>query len=299
MPGLFDRDMTSMDSRKQIIQRVFDTRSENGFWKVICPSDKYYPECLHYVPTYTSTLWTLILLAEVRCDANDQRVKGSLQAIQNQFFNSESGIYCIGKHHFPIPCLNGNMIYLDSYFNGKPGPMSLKALDFFAENQRFDDGVYHSAPNKYCSNKSCYGKHTCYWGITKLLKGISFIPESCRTPETRLLLKRCIDFVLLHKVCYSSRREGKLLALKIDALTFPSMYKSDFLEILWLLKRENVRSPDLIHSLQLLRSKQKADGNWHLERQIHHMVASAGSLNNPNPFISERAEEVLEFYSDL
>ena len=31
----------------------------------------------------------------------------------------------------------------------------------------------------------------------------------------------------------------------IDNLTFPNMYKSDFLEILWLLKREKVQSEKL------------------------------------------------------
>ena len=288
-----------MENRQQIIQRVFEARGENDFWKMIGQSDKYYPECLHYVPAYSSTLWTFILLAELRCNASDQRIKAPLKAIQDHFFYPEYGIYCIGKNHFPIPCLNGNMIYLDCHFNGQPGEMSLKALEFFATHQRFDDGTYETAPNKYCSNTSCFGKHTCYWGVTKLLKGLSFIPGTCRTEDTTKLLKKCIDFVLLHKVCFSSRREGKLISQKVDALTFPNMYRSDYLEILWLLKRENINTPDLIPALQLLKSRKNEKGTWNLERQVHNMVVSVGHLDRPNQFITERAQEVIEFYRDL
>lgn len=285
-----------MAYHQKIIDRIFAAQQENGFWKTLPESHKYYPEYMHYVPNFKSTLWTLILLADLRHYQDDVRVQKPLKAIKEHFFDPEYGIYSLKEDHFPIPCLNGNMIYIDTYFNGSPGRRSLQALNFFYENQRFDDGTYIVEKNEFCSNTSCYGKHTCYWGVVKLLKGISFIPREARTDQIIDLLDRCIDFVLLHKVCFSSHKDDKIMIKHMDKLTFPNMYKSDFLEILWLLKREQVKSEVLDPALDLLQSKQQPDETWHLERKVNNMATSIGQINRPNPFITHRAQEVLEYY---
>ena len=85
---------------------------------------------------------------------------------------------------------------------------------------------------------------------------------------------------------------------KIDKLTFPNMYKSDFLEILWLLKREKVQSKKIKSAIELLKGKKLLDGNWNLERKIHNMIISIGDVDKPNQFISKRATEVLEYYDE-
>lgn len=281
------------------MDNIFEAQGDNGFWKMLSESDKYYPDYQHYVPSFKATVWTLILLADLGCDSNEQRVEKPLKEIQNHFFDPNFGIYSLKEDHFPIPCLNGNMIYLDCYFNGMPSQKSLKALSFFSKYQRFDDGSYEAEKNKFCSNTSCYGKHSCYWGIIKLLKGISFIPKQARTEEITELLDRCIRFVLLHKVCYSSHNPDKIMIEKMDLLTFPYMYKSDLLEILWLLKREEVKSDNLKPALYLLKSKQQKNGYWYLEKKVHNMVTSIGELNQPNQFITNRANEVLDYYKNL
>ena len=256
----------------------------------------YYPVCLHYIPNFKATLWTLILLADLELDPADERVKLPLETINDHFFDPDHGIYSIGSNHFPIPCLNGNLIYLDAYFNQSLSEKSLSVINFFSKNQRFDDGNYIEPKNVYCKNTSCYGKHTCYWGVVKLLKGLSFVPEKDRTPEAKSLIERCIDFVLLHRVCFSSRNPEKPMANNIDKLGFPCMYKSNYLEILWLLKSEGVRTEEVNEALELLQSKQQSDGTWLLEKQVANMVASIGSENRSNPFVTQRANEILSFF---
>jgi len=83
----------------------------------------------------------------------------------------------------------------------------------------------------------------------------------------------------------------------IDKLTFPNMYKSDFLEILWLLKRENVRTEKLYSAIDLLKSKRSSSGNWNLEKKVNNMITSIGEINQSNQFVTKRAKEVLNFYS--
>ena len=99
------------NKRQHIIKKIFDAQSEEGLWMVIPPSHKYYPDYLHYVPNYRATIWTLLLLAELRCDPADERIKKPLQVVKDHLFDPEHGIYTLKEDHFPIPCLNGNMLF--------------------------------------------------------------------------------------------------------------------------------------------------------------------------------------------
>lgn len=284
------------EKQRDLIERIFDKQDRKGLWKVIPESHKYYPDYLHYVPNYKATLWTLLLLADLECDRRDDRIKRPLETVKKHFFDDKHGIYSLKEDHFPIPCLNGNMLYLDCYFEGGPDEGSNRLLNFFHKYQRFDDGKYKEPKNQFCSNKSCYGKHSCYWGIIKLLKGISFIPGDKRSENTELLKWNCIDFILKHRVCYSSRDPSKIMIGKMDQLTFPNFYKSDFLEILWILQREGVRSDKLLPALTLLGSKVSETGDWFLERPMNNMIVSIGKVNEFNSFITKRAKSVLGFY---
>ncbi len=285
-----------MNQFKKIIDQIFASQAANGCWKLLEENNRHYPDYLHYSPTFKSTLWTLILLADLKHDPDDERILKPLRIIKKQFYDSNYGIYSLGKDHFPIPCLNGNMIYLDAYFNRSLSEQSVSAIHFFCLNQRFDDGVYLHPKSPFCSNTSCYGKHTCYWGVVKLMKGLSFIPRESRSKAAQELLDRCIGFVLLHQVCFSSRSANKYLSRDIDKLGFPCMYRSNFLEILWLLKREKVCSPNTAPALGLLMSKQQPDGNWHLEKKVNNLLVSIGAETRSNEYITRRAMEVLEFY---
>lgn len=288
------------DVRKEITEKAITLQDENGCWNVLKEGDKYYnyPELNYYVPNYTSTLWTLIMLADIKAgpdNSNDKPKFGKpLEIMAEHFYDSNAGIYAIGKSHFPIPCLNGNMLYLHHYFGVYDNKRINGIIDFFHQYQRFDDGGFKTPSSfPYYSNKSCYGKHTCYWGITKLLKGLSFIPRKSRTKKAEELIAGCIDFILLHNVCFSSRDGDSLLHRGIAGLTFPNMYHSDFLEILWLLRREGVEDRRMEKARELLRKKMKPGGTWELENQIKKLTVAITKTRGGNGFITERAREVL------
>ena len=133
------------EKKQEIIERIFEKQGKNGLWKVIPETHKYYPDYLHYVPNYKASLWTLILLAELECEANDKRVQQPLQIVKDHLYDYKYGIYSLKEDHFPIPCLNGNMLFLDCYFNDGPDEKSNRLLDFFSQYQRFDDGQYEEA----------------------------------------------------------------------------------------------------------------------------------------------------------
>jgi hypothetical protein len=153
---------------------------------------------------------------------------------------------------------------------------------------------------------------------------MSFIPKGTRPSAAVELLGRCRAFILLHQVCFSSHHPERLLTKDIGRLAFPSFYKSDALEILWLLAREGIPADgqgghaesagqagcgsiagggsiagcgsiaDCRRALELLWNKRNADGTWNLEREHKNMTVSVGSAGKPNAFVTRRASTVFD-----
>jgi len=297
MKQFMDTEITHI--RKYTVENILVKQDDSFRWGFDEKQARERPEYLYYSPNFKSTLWTLLLLADIKAPVDIPQIKPSIQLITERFYDPEHGVFRLpGMSHFPIPCLNGNMVYLHNYFESSHSEALENTIGFFATYQRFDDGDFKTPKSyPYCSNTSCYGKHTCYWGVTKLLKGISFIPKTQRTKEAGQLIENCIDFVLHHEVCFSSHNRDEFLHRDIGKLTFPNFYKSDFLEILWLLAREEVHDRKMSRSLELLRSKRKGGGFWELEKSMN-IIVSIGQKDCANAFITETATEVLDYYGD-
>lgn len=294
-----EQDIMHEEIEKKITSKILELQDDRGCWNVLAEGDRYFPDFNYYVPKYKSTLWTLILLADIKADTENDRFLKPLEIITEHFFDKHTGVFSLGKSHFPIPCLNGNMIYLHSYFQSGKEEVIDKVVDFFTRYQRFDDGDFVTPSSfPYCSNRSCYGKHTCYWGVIKLLKGLSFIPADKRSVKAQNLINKCTDFILLHEVCFSSHNKPEFIHTNIKRLTFPNMYQGDFLEILWLLKREQVKSSYIQRALNLLKNKMGSDSTWKMERQIKDLIIPIGKKNYGNELITNRAREIMEYYKN-
>ena len=287
-------DLEIEELRGRIVDAVLSKQDENYRWGYDARAARQQPLYVDYSPTYRSTLWTLVLLADIQAPPELPQARPALDLVEGRFYDPEHGIFRLqGMSHFPIPCLNGNMIYVQHYFGRVDAVRLERTLEFFDQHQRFDDGDFLTPREfPYFGNKSCYGKHTCFWGVTKLLKGISFIPRSQRSARAQQLIERCIAFVLEHEVCFGSRHTERLLHRDIGLLTFPNFYKSDFLEILWLLRREGVQDRRIARAMDLLRSRMQEGGTWRLEKSQNSIV-SIGQKGCANAFITERAKEVL------
>ncbi len=76
------------------------------------------------------------------------------------------------------------------------------------------------------------------------------------------------------------------------------MYQSDFLEILWLLKREKIQSVHIRKALHLLKSKMQSNATWKIERPIKNLIVPFGNKNYGKEYITQRAREVIDFYDN-
>jgi len=282
--------------KANLVLSIIQKEDQNGCWNVLPEDDKHYKDWNYYVPSYSSTLWTLVFLADIGSAYQKSRFLNPLRIINEYFYDKRNNIFSIGESHYPIPCLNGNMIYLNYYFQNDNNDKINGIIDFFNKYQRFDDGEKGiETKHPFDKNKACYGKHSCYWGIVKLLKGLSFIPNKQRSKSAKELRDKCIDFILMHGGCYSSHNKVELINKNIGLLTFPNMYKADFLEILWILKRENIKSKKLSEAIKLLENKRN-EGQWKIDRSMKNLIVPFGDRTYADEFVNERAKEVYEYY---
>ncbi len=109
------------DIRKHTIEKILVKQDDSFRWGFDEKQARERPEYLYYSPNFKSTLWTLLLLADIKAPVDIPQIKPSIRLITERFYDPEHGIFRLpDKSRFPIPCLNGNMIYLHHYFETSP-----------------------------------------------------------------------------------------------------------------------------------------------------------------------------------
>jgi len=73
----------------------------------------------------------LLLLADIKAPVDIPPIKPSILLITERFYDLEHGIFRLPDMcRFPIPCLNGNMIYLHHYFETSHSETLDKTIGF-------------------------------------------------------------------------------------------------------------------------------------------------------------------------
>jgi hypothetical protein len=146
-------------------------------------------------------------------------------------------------------------------------PQVLSSLDFLVRYQRFDDGGWRT-PDEFPyrgRRDHCWGRHTCYWGVTKFLRALSVVDERYKTAEVRSAERRAVDFVLLHRLIWSSHDPSKPVTTNNTnptRLTAPLTYYDDAVEVATILLALGVRSTEIDETVEYVLSKRKPGGRW-------------------------------------
>jgi hypothetical protein len=106
-------------------------------------------------------------------------------------------------------------------------------------------------------------KVPCYYGVVKSMIALSEYKkrfEGSEKLETKL--KQGLDYILQHRV-YKKLSSDKPIEDSIILNFYPYTYKSNIIEILSLLKDNNLMEDKRCQiAIQLLKNKRRADGYW-------------------------------------
>jgi len=260
-----------------------------------------------YRPKYRSSVWSLILLAQLGAEASaDERIARACAYLLDHALTANGQFSISGTPSTTVDCLQGNLCaaFLDL---GYEDPRLDGAWEWMARTVT-GEGIApmgeKEAPLRYYSGKcgpnfacGANGRQPCAWGAVKVMLALSKLPADRRTP----LVERAID-------------QGVAFLLGVDPATaayptagntkpsgnwwkfgFPLFYVTDLLQNVEALVRLGYGAdPRLGAALQLIRDKQDAHGRWALEYSYAGKTwGDFGAKKQPSKWVTLRALEVF------
>ncbi|UCB42003.1 MAG: hypothetical protein JSV77_05875 [Dehalococcoidales bacterium] len=246
-----------------VVPRILAKQEEGGNWE---------PPHRFYTGKYRSTVWQLIILAELAADGNDERIRKScdfiLEISQDRTsggFSTRGSVQDGGDPSRVIPCLTGNMVWSLMRLGCRDARVE-HGIEWIARYQRFDDA--EGKPPKgwpYDNHERCWGRHTCSMGVIKALKALAEIPPNTRSTEVVATIENGAEYFLRHHVHKRSHNLNRVCKPEWRRFSFPRMWHTDALEILRVLTRLGYHDPRMQEAIDLVISKQDDQGRWTLD----------------------------------
>ena len=280
------------------IAEVLNEMDEQGFWVKPGPG---------YGPKYKSTVWSLILLAQLGADIHDdERIRTACDYLMEHAWHAQGQLAAGEPASYTIDCLQGNLCRaltvlgyedtrLDKAFEWMARTVTGEGIsakeDKKAEMRYY---AYKCGPTFRCGAND---GQPCAWGAAKVMLAFGRLPKAKRTPLIENAIRQGIDFLFSVDLVTAAWPTGGGKPNRDWWLFgFPVHYVTDLLQVAEALVElgcgDDARMQGL---LELIRSKQDAEGRWLMEYPYGSKTwGSYGIKNKPNKWVTLRALRVLK-----
>ena len=281
------------------IADVLQRMNKAGYWAAAGPG---------YNPKYRSTVWSIILLAQLGASASeDPRIRKACSYLLDHGLTAGGQFSASSGPSGTADCLQGNLCWAMQEL-GCDDPRLEKAFDWMARTVT-GEGIApltdRTAAVRYYAGKcgptfACgsNNKLPCAWGGVKVMLALARLPNQRRTPVIKRALAHGVDFFFSVDPAGATYPSG--WAPKPSGnwwkFGFPVFYITDLLQVLEMLAALGYgRDARLRRALQLIRDKQDADGRWLMEYHYTGKTwADFGAKKQPNKWVTLRALRVLK-----
>lgn len=282
------------------IATVLDAMADDGYW--IKPGSGYNPK-------YRSTVWALILLAQLGASAEeDPRIGRACQYILDHAltpggqFSATAAVLASGT----ADCLQGNLCaaLLDLGYDDPRLDMAFEWMARSVTGEGIAPITDRSAPVRYYAGKcgplfacGANNKLPCAWGAAKVMLAFGKLPHERRTPLVERAIQQGVAFLFSVDPAtaawpsgYSEKPSGNWWKLG-----FPVFYVADVLQVAEALSLLGYgMDARLQAALDLIRAKADAQGRWLLEYDYADKTwIDVGKKKLPNKWVTLRALRVL------
>ncbi len=281
------------------IAKVLDKMQPEGYWAKPGPG---------YTTKYRSTVWALILLAQLGADASqDERINHGCEYLLRHSLVIGGHFSVYGTPSGTIDCLQGNLCWALLEM-GYDDPRLAQAFEWMARTvtgegmaSRNDKDAelryyaYKCGPLFACGPN--YGQ-SCAWGATKVMLAFGKLPEKQRTPLIDEAIRQGVGFFFSVDPVTANwpTRLGDKPSRNWWKFGFPVFYITDLLQVAeGLVALGYGKDPQLASTLELIRSKQDEQGRWELEYDYTGKTwVNFGEKKKPNKWVTLRALKVLK-----
>ncbi len=261
-----------------------------------------------YLPKYRSTVWSVIMLAQLGASvAEDARIGRACAYLLDHALASGGQFSATGPASGTADCLQGNLCWALVSL-GCEDPRLETAFDWLARSvtgESIAPTTERDAAERYYAGKcgptfACgsNNKLPCAWGAVKVMLALGCWPAACRTPAMARAIVHGLAFLLDGDPAQAGYPNG--WAEKPSGnwwkFGFPVFYVTDLLQNVEALAALGYgRDPRLAHALDVICQKQDADGRWALEYDYAGKTwVEFGAKKQPNPWVTIRALRVLK-----
>jgi hypothetical protein len=281
------------------IAAILDRMQPAGYWAKPGPG---------YLPKYRSTVWSIIMLAQLGASANeDKRVATAVSYVLDHGLAAGGQFTGSGAPSGTADCLQGNLCRalldlgcddprLDSAFEWMARTVTGEGLAPVGDRQaelRYYAGK--CGPDFACGSNN---KQSCAWGGVKVMLAFGALPEARRTPLIKRAIRRGADFFLgvdpadaTYPSGYASKPSGNWWKFG-----FPVFYVTDLLQNVQALVSLGYGGDQrLARAMEFIRGKQDERGRWALEYDYTGKTWTEwGNKREPNKWVTLRALQVLK-----
>jgi len=277
------------------IAAVLSHLEKEGYW--VKPGSGYNPK-------YRSTVWSMILLAQLGASAGeDKRIEQACNYLLDHM--AEGGQFTSTTSGAPsgtIDCLQGNLLWSLMEL-GCEDPRIDKAYEWMARTVT-GEGIapmeerdatiryyaYKCGPTFACGVNN---KLPCAWGGVKVMLALSKVPANKQTPLIRNAIDQGVEFFLGIDPATAKypTRDGSKPNRAWWKFGFPIFYVTDLLQLAEAFAGLGYgRDPRLSNTLNVVREKQDSEGRWLLEYDYTGKTwVNFGIKKDPNKWVTLRA----------
>ena len=284
------------------IPQILEKQDAQGFWIEPGPG---------YLPKYTSTVWEIILLAQLGANVSDSRIRKACDYLMDHARGKYGGFSMSATPSGAVHCLQGNLCTAAYDLGLGDDERLFQAVQWMAcsvTDEPYTDPEGVTAPIHYYRSGisgpallcSANDHQPCAWGAVKVALGLSRVPQQKRTPEMNHAIRICVDFLLSADPAtadyphpYAPRPSSSWFKFG-----FPVFYITDLLQILEaLLGLDLAGDARLKNAIELMVSKWDAQGRWPMEYSYNgKMLVEIEEKKEPSKWVTFRALRVLKQY---
>jgi len=288
-----------MAHQEDLIAAVLSAMDEAGYWVESGPG---------YYPKYRSTVWSVILLAQLGASAEeDERIPRACAYLLDHALTEGSQFSMSGAPSGTVDCLQGNLSWALLEL-GYDDPRLEGAFDWMARSVT-GEGVAslddRKAAVRYYAGKcgptfacGANDKLPCAWGAVKVMLALGKWPKERHTPVIQRAIQQGVDFLFSVDPAEAAYPTGygQKPSRNWWKFGFPIFYVTDLLQLVESLAALGYGSDSrLSRSLAIIREKQDADGRWALDYDYTGKTwVDFGAKKQPNKWVTLRALRVLK-----
>ena len=293
--GRFEDDLEVRRARAQIMKTgpvpaILEAQQPDGYWAKAGGG---------YWPSYRSTAWQIIFLAELGADPGSERVRRGCEYFLGHDIAANGG-FSMSERPIPskvVHCHNGDSLHALLRLGYADDPRVQAALEWqvravtgLEEIRYYKSGT--TGPGFACVANS---GQPCAWGATKAMKALLAVPSDRRKPAVQQAVNTGAKFLLSHDPAVADYPFLERVSSTWFKFGFPLSYWSDVLETAAVLVELGYGSnPRLSNALQLILSKQDNQGRWTLENTLNgKMWVDIEAKGKPSKWVTLRALRLL------